>query len=36
MYEDEHYLGCVTGRVCTACGTYLDLANLEYNLPKPE
>jgi len=35
-YEDEYYLGCTTGRVCTTCGAYLDLANLEFNLPKLE
>ena len=35
-YEDEYYFGCITGRVCTTCGAYLDLANLEYHLPKPE
>jgi hypothetical protein len=35
-YEEEYYLGCVTGRVCTTCGGYLDLVNLEGNLSKIE
>lgn len=34
--EEEYYLGCVTGCVCTTCGAHLDLVHLEYNLPKPE
>ena len=36
IYEEEYYLGCVTGCVCTTCGAHLDLVHLEYNLPKPE
>ena len=35
-FEEEYYLDCVTGRVCSTCGGYLDLVNLEYHLPKPE
>ena len=35
-YEDEYYFGCITGRVCTTCGAYLDLTNLEFDLPKLE
>ena len=35
-YEAEYYFGHITGCVCTNCGAYLDLANLEYHLPKPE
>ena len=35
-YEDEYYFGYITGCVCITCGVYLDLANLEYHLPKPE